>query len=288
MWLVYCLSSTVASGFISVFLRKCKNSDGTASILISVIANNFVFFIIGVSRGYLQTFDPSLLLKFFPIYALHLTGVVANVLCAKYARVSLTTPVKRVRSIVPLILSFFIFNERLTAAQLIVSFSLFGLSVLSCFVDRQDSGGKLSREEYFGIFLAFIYASFNGTSSFLTKIYVAEYHDPFIVSFYCAVLTIPTMLLYAVFTGQLNKLSFKYIDGKWWFIGYILSDVLVSILNRLSFVDGPISIMYVLQGSSIVVTTILSRVILKEKISFKKYLVITGIFILGVVLSFIS
>lgn len=289
MWLLYCLGSTIASGFIPIFLRKSSKSDSVSSALIATLSYNFLFLIVGLVTGnYIQTFSFGLVLKFFPIFALHITGAVANILCAKYARVTVTAPIKRVRSIMPLILSFFILNERLSAAQLITSFTLVALTVLSSLIDHRDSGGKLSREEYLGMFFAFIYASFNAISSFLTKLYVVEYNDPIIVSFYVSIMSIIAVFGYAISTKQLHKINFKYIDAKWWFVGFMAGDFITGLLNRLSFVGGPISIIYVLQGSSIVITTVCSKLILKEKITFNKYVIIGLITICGIALSFIS
>lgn len=288
MWLFYCMCSTIASGFLSVFLRKSKGSDGVASTLISNITYNTMFVIIGISRGYLKTFDPAMFIMAFPVFAFHITGFVANVLCARYARITVVTPVKRVRSIMPLILSYFFLHERLTAAQLIASFSLVGLTVISTMIDKKDNGGKFEKQEILGIILALVFSVCNAISSFLTKIYVVKLQDPFLLSFYTAILSITTMLTYAAFTGNLKKIDYKYIDGKWWFIGYMACEFLTALFNRLGYVDGPISIMYVLQSSAIVITTICSKVILGEKISFKKYVSIAAIFICSIALSFVA
>ena len=69
------------------------------------------------------------------------------------------------------------------------------------------------------------------------------------------------------------------------FVLQSLLDVSSSIFNRFALLDGNVSIVSVISTSSIIITILASRLILREKISWKKYLIILGIFICVLILS---
>ena len=68
----------------------------------------------------------------------------------------------------------------------------------------------------------------------------------------------------------------------------LLLDVSSSIFNRFALLDGNVSIVSIISTSSIVITILSSRFILKEKISWRKYLMILGIFICVLILAYIE
>lgn len=289
MWLVFTLGSTFCGGFIGVCLRKSKESDSVSSALLGPLAYNAAFIIIGLFRGYLGTFSWSLVWKFFPIFVLHLTSDIFIILSSRFARLSVTAPFGKVRTLLPLIYSYIFFHERLTVTQWSISIVLIVLAVLSTLVDRGDEDSKIKKGEYIGIIMTLIFSVCNATYSFMTKILIVEYNDPFIVYFYICSMSSIALLLYAVVTKQTSKLNFKEnIKEKPWFLGYIACNITAGILNKLSYVQGPISIIYILHDCGIVISTLASRFILHEKISKKKYIIIALIFVFGVMLSFAS
>ena len=81
-----------------------------------------------------------------------------------------------------------------------------------------------------------------------------------------------------LFCGVLeNIIDIRKINNKKYFILQSLLDVSSSIFNRFSLLDGNVSITSVINSSSIVITLIAARFILKEKLSWQKYIMIFGI-----------
>lgn len=289
MWLLYTSISAISAGFLSICVRKSKNSDGIATVLIGVMGYNLAFILIGLFRGLLSTFSWEYVKLFFPIFVLHITSDIFVALTPKFARITVTAPFGRLRAILPFIYSYIFFQERLSGQQIFFSSALIILSVLSTLVDKKSSGGKLERGDYIGIIMTLIMCFCNATYSFMVKVYVVQFNDPFIVHFYICSMSSIALVLFAAFTGQLEKFNFnKFIDGKAWFLGYILLNITSGVANKLSYVGGPISIITVLQGSSIIIQTLGARILLKEEVSNKKYIIIFLVFVCSVALSFFS
>ena len=138
------------------------------------------------------------------------------------------------------------------------------------------------------IMYSYGFVLFNGISNFLNKIYVTEYQNPLYVVFNYAVIIIIGLFIYCLFTKNWNYIDIRKINAKKFFILQALLDVSSSIFNRFALLDGNVSIISVITTSSIVVTILSSRFILKEKITYKKYLMILGIFICVLILSLIK
>ena len=96
------------------------------------------------------------------------------------------------------------------------------------------------------------------------------------------------MAVYFLITKQWNYLDIRKINAKRFFILQSLLDVLSSIFDRIALLNGNVSVISVISTSSIAITIIASRLILKEKITLKKYLMILGIFICVLTLAIIK
>ena len=57
-------------------------------------------------------------------------------------------------------------------------------------------------------------------------------------------------------------------------IGVEILETIISILNRFSLVTGDLSIITTITSCSIIITVLTSMIVFKEKISFKKWLII--------------
>ena len=100
-----------------------------------------------------------------------------------------------------------------------------------------------------------------------------------------AVIIIIGIMAYCLITQKWNYIDIRKVNGKRYFILQSLLDVSSSIFNRFALLDGNVSIISVISTSSIIITILASRFILKEKISWKKYLMMIGIFICVLILA---
>ena len=126
---------------------------------------------------------------------------------------------------------------------------------------------------------------FYGISDFINKIYITEYQSPLYVMFNYAIIIVIGIFAYCLITKNWNYIDISKINNKGYFVLQSLLDVSSSIFNRFALLDGNVSIVSVISTSSIIITILASRLILKEKISWKKYLMILGIFMCVLVLS---
>lgn len=153
---------------------------------------------------------------------------------------------------------------------------------------KKDSTTIDKKLERKSIIYAYGYVLFNGISKILNKVYVTEFKDPLFVVFGYAIITIIGILIYCIVTKKWEYLDIRSINGKRYFLMQSLTDAISSIFTRFSMVDGNVSVISVINTSSIVITVLASRFILKEKISWKKYLMILGIFICVLILALIK
>ena len=164
----------------------------------------------------------------------------------------------------------------------------FILIILSIIIAKSENNKSINNKnsERKAVLYSWGFVFFNGTSSFLNKIYVADYQNPLYVVFTFAIVSVIGVLIYCLLTKQWNYIDIRKINNKKYFILQSLLDVSSSIFNRFSLLDGNVSITSVINSSSIVITLIAARFILKEKLSWQKYLMIFGmticVFILAI------
>lgn len=95
-------------------------------------------------------------------------------------------------------------------------------------------------------------------------------------------------MIYCLITKQWNYIDIRRLNTKKFFILQSLLDAASSIFDKISLLDGNVSVISVISTSSIAITIMASRFILKEKITLKKYLMILGIFICVLILALIK
>lgn len=179
-----------------------------------------------------------------------------------------------------------VLKEDCTLLQLIISIVLVILSIL---VSKNNNKEKIDKKlEQKAIIYSYGFVLFNGISNFINKIYVTKYQDPLYVVFNYAVIIIIGIFTYCLITKQWNYIDIRKIDAKIYFILQSVLDVSSSIFDRFALLDGKVSVISIISTSSIVITIIASRIILKEKITLKKYMMMLGIFMCVLILTVIK
>jgi len=105
------------------------------------------------------------------------------------------------------------------------------------------------------------------------------------VLFNYAVIMVVGILIYCLFTKKWNYIDIRKINSKRYFILQSILDAFSVIFLSLALVNGNVSTVSVIGTSSIIITILASRFILKEKISWKKYSVISAVFVCVLILS---
>lgn len=277
MWLYWCLLSTIISGFTSIALKKCSNNDSKQIAIAGLLLYHLLMIIVSLIAypKFLTQLNIIDFVKMLPGILLQSAGFYCAIASVKYGKISITSSIKRARVVITFLLGIIILKENCTILQLIFSIILIILSIIIAKSKNNESVNKSSERK--AVLYSWGFVFFNGTSSFLNKIYVADYQNPLYVVFTFAAATVIGVLIYCLLTKQWNYIDIRKINNKKYFILQSLLDVSSSIFNRFSLLDGNVSITSVINSSSIVITLIAARFILKEKLSWQKYIMIFGI-----------
>lgn len=290
MWLYYCLLSTVIWGFVAIAIKKCSNNEPKriaimgmliyhcAMVLVSLVINPQIIISLNISD----------MIKLLPGIIIQSIGFYCSISAIKYGKVAITSSIQRTQVIVTFLLGILILKEKFTILQLIVSGVLVTLSIMIA-RDKKDDKEKINKKaKQKAIIYSWGVVLFYGISDFINKIYITEFQSSLYVMFNYAVIIIVGIIAYCLITKKWNYIDIRKINNKGYFILQSLLDVSSSIFNRFALLDGNVSIVSVISTSSIIITILASRFILKEKISWKKYLMILGILICVLILALMN
>ena len=290
MWLYWCLLSTIIGGFTAVALKKCSNNDPKRIALMGLLSYHLIMIAVSMITNpeFITKLNIVDMINMLPGILMQSIGFYCMISATKYGKVAITSSISKAKVVVTFLLGIIILKENCTLLQLFVSTILVILSIMVA-KNKTDTKKQIDKKlEQKAIMYSYGFVLFNGISNFLNKIYVTEYHNPMYVVFNYAVIIIIGLFIYCLFTKNWNYLDIRKINAKKFFVLQALLDASSSIFNRFALLDGNVSIISVITASSIVVTILSSRFILKEKITYRKYLMILGIFICVLILSLIK
>ena len=290
MWLYWCLLSTIISGFTSVALKKCSNNEPKRIALMGLLSYHLIMIVVSMITNpeFITKLNIVDMINMLPGILMQSIGFYCMISATKYGKVAITSSISKVKVVITFLLGIIVLKENCTLLQLFVSTILVILSIMVA-KNKTDSKNQIDKKlEQKAIMYSYGFVLFNGISNFLNKIYVTEYQNPMYVVFNYAVIIIIGLFIYCLFTKNWNYLDIRKINAKKFFVLQALLDASSSIFNGFALLDGNVSIISVITTSSIVVTILSSRFILKEKITYKKYLMILGIFICVLILSLIK
>ena len=281
MWLYYCILSTIIWGFVAIAIKKCSNNEPKriANTVILMYNSIILIFNIIINPEILSKITIIDIIKMLPGIAIQSLGFYCSISAIKYSKVAVTTAIQKAQVIVTFALGVIVLQENCTILQFILSAILVILSIMVAKNKDNDKERVDKKIKQKAILYSYGVVIFYGISDFINKIYVTEYQDPLYVMFNYAVIIIMGILIYCILMKKWEYIDIRKINSKKYFILQSLLDVSSSIFDRFALIDGDVSVISVISTSSIVVTMLASRFILKEKISWKKYLMITGILI---------
>lgn len=288
MWLYWCLLSTVISGFTSIAMKKCSNNEPKRIAIMGLLFYHSIMILVSLiaSSEFITKLNIVDMMKMLPGIIMQSVGFYCMISATKYGKVAITSSIQKTKVVVTFLLGLIILKENCTILQLAISIVLVILSIMVA--KNKEDKEKIDRKlEQRTIMYSYGFVIFNGISNFINKIYVAEYQSPLYVVFNYAVIIIIGIFAYCLITKQWNYIDIRKINSKRYFMLQSILDASSSIFDRFALLDGNVSIVSVISTSSIIITILASRLILKEKISWKKYLMILGIFICVLMLVYI-
>ncbi len=290
MWLYWCLLSTIISGFVAIALKKCSNNEPKRIVLMGLLSYHLIMIVVSLITNpeFITRINVIDMINMLPGILMQSMGFYCMFSATKYGKVAITSSITKARVVVTFLLGIIILKENCTLLQLLVSIILVVLSIMVA-KNKNDIKSKIDKKlEQRAIMYSYGFVLFNGISSFFNKIYVTEYQNPMYVVFNYAVIIIIGLFIYCLLTRNWNYLDIRKINAKKFFLLQGLLDASSSIFDRFALLDGNVSIISVISTSSIIVTVLASRFILKEKVTLKKYLMILGIFICVLILALIK
>lgn len=290
MWLYWCLLSTIISGFVAIALKKCSNNEPKRIALMGLLSYHLIMIVVSLITNpeFITRINVIDMVNMLPGILMQSMGFYCMISATKYGKVAITSSITKARVVVTFLLGIIILKENCTLLQLLVSIILVVLSIMVA-KNKNDIRNKIDKKlEQKAIMYSYGFVLFNGISSFFNKIYVTEYQNPMYVVFNYAVIIIIGLFIYCLLTRNWNYLDIRKINAKRFFLLQGLLDASSSIFDRFALLDGNVSIISVISTSSIIVTVLASRFILKEKVTLKKYLMILGIFICVLILALIK
>lgn len=275
MWVFLCLLSAITSGFASIIMKKCsKNNNAKSIALIGLFSSNILYIIVSILfTDVLTNFNITSFLQIAPLTICQMIGYICGILSVKYASVSTVIPIRKCNTIVTLILGILILHESIPILKLIISLILIILTILIVKEDK-ITNDKDSKK---GILFAWLFVLFNGVSSMLNKFYINIFINPLVVTFYYSLFGVTIVTIYCFFTKSWKYISLRKLNKVYVLFCYILFDFVSNLSYRFCLMDGQVSLAQPIHSSSIIITVIGSYFILKEKISRRKWLMISGV-----------
>lgn len=283
MWLLFVIINMFINGFLDIIEKKGSNKQP----LHFWVQANLLYGIFNIILGIL--FMPSILTKFnfstmiltFPITFLSALGYYCSVKAFQYSSVSSVSPILHSKIVLVLILSVIFINDKLSSTQLILIFLLLIFNILL----NKDKKSQKSKK---GILFALGFLFSNGLATFLNKIIINLVPDPISITFYIGITTIISIIIMVIFIRKFELLNIKQFKNKKYAILMESLEVVAMLLLRYAMIDGNVVIITAMTSSSIIIALILSKLIFKEKIDFKKWIIIIVIVICLALLSVVS
>lgn len=298
MWFLFALLTTIAWGSADLFYKKGSDSNDKYSHIKTVIMVGLVMGIHGLwymlSEGI--QFSPFQLIYYFPVSLCYILSMTLGYIGLRYIELSISSPIQNSSGAVSAILLFLFFRQNLglleVLAIIIVSTGVFALAVLEKKKETEElalQNAEIDPKYQIG-FLAIgfpiLYCIIDGLGTFADGIYLDELsliseNDALLAYeftfFICAVIA---YLYYAL----IKKEKFSFIRERDKGFAAIFETIgqffYVFAISENAIITAPLISAYS------VISIILSRIFLKEKLTKKQYLiifyVIIGIILLGI------
>ena len=294
MWILCTLITFISWGMVSVFYKITNKVDENThlktGILVGIIMGihaTIYMFYKGLSIDFIDV------LKYLPISILYIASMIIGYRGLKYIELSISSPVQNSSGVITALLFVFFFKEHYNLPFYIAVILIFiGIIVLS--IDEVKEGKKkrkdfkkkngLKKLFFLGIMFPLFYALFDGVGTFLDGIYLDKLE---IIEESSALISYEyTFLIYGLITYfYLRKKSPGVkIFNEWNLIAAAMCEMIGQVFYVFSMAENA-TIAAPIIGSYCVLTMLLSRIFLKEKLSKVEYagifLVLIGVIILA-------
>ena len=298
MWFIFALFTTLAWGSADLFYKKGSDSNDKFSHLKIVIMVGLVMGIHGL--WYMLSndinFSPVQLIRYFPVSLCYISSMTIGYIGLRYIELSISSPVQNSSGAITAILLFIFFKQDLgwleILAIVIISTGVFALAVLEQKKEREERVIKKLKINpkyqigFLAILFPILYCIIDGLGTFADAIYLDEMtliseNDALLAYeftfFLCAVIAF-------IYCTVIKKQKFNLIKER--NKGYAAIFETIGQFFYVFAMSGSAIIAAPLISAYSIVSVLLSRIFLKEKLTKKQYVVISyvliGIILLGI------
>lgn len=298
MWFIFALITTFAWGSADLFYKKGSNPNDNFSHIKIVI---MVGLIMGLHGFYYMisnhiSFSPFQLVRYFPVSFFYILSMTIGYVGLRYIELSISSPIQNSSSAVTAILLLIFFQQNLSWLEItgimIISIGVFSLAL----IEKKKEDAKLIiqnvdidkkyRTSFLAIMFPILYCVFDGLGTFADAIYLDEWkliteNDALLAYeftfFLCGLIGLFYLTL-------IKKEKFSFIKERE--KGYAAIFETAGQFFYVFAMSGNSVIAAPLVASYSIVSVILSRIFIKEKLTKKQYIVILfvllGIILLGI------
>ena len=292
--MVYSLLSFLTWGIADLFYKKGnveekKYNDIKTGIIVGIVMGIYatVYLIIKhVQRNILE------IIKYLPVSLCYISSMVIGYKGLKYIELSLSSPIQNTSGVITSLLLILIFKETLPTiayfAFILIFISIFAIYMMEQKEERKfDVGTKKKKITLLAIILPIIYCILDGLGTFLDALYLDKFEliseDSALIAYeYTFLIFAIICLIYLKIKKerfQIHKEKNKLLAASFETIGQFFYVFAMADNSTISAT---------IVGSYCVLSMLLSRIFLKEKLTVKKYIAIFSTIIGIIILSFLD
>lgn len=286
MWFLYAIASFLLWGAADLFYKKGnmdsdEDSHYKTGIAVGIIMGLHATLYLIIKQPTVNFID---LIKYFPVSFCYIASMIISYKGLKYLELSIASPIENGGGVITALLVILFFHEKLLELEWF-GILLIGLGVL-CLSQLEKKKVNLKKVSILLIIFPLLYALLDGIGTFLDSVYLDKLElvseDSALICYEYTFLIYAVILLLIFKFKKRQKITIKNEKDK--IVAAILETAgqffYVFAMASHSVITAPIV------GSYSIVSILLSRIFLKEKLSRHKYvaiiIIILGIIFLGI------
>ena len=293
MWFLFTLITFFCWGIADLFYKlgnKEEYSHIKTSIIVGLVMGLHAIIYILVKHVSLNIMD---LIKYLPVSFFYISSMVIGYKGLRYIELSISSPIQNTSGVISSLLLVIFFKEVLNLPTIIAFILIFiGILILSLIEVKESKKERLeykknnSKKKFVFLLILFplFYCLLDGIGTFLDGVYLDKLEliseDTALVAYEF------TFLIYGIVSYIYLKI--KHVPLKLFQEKYKISAAIFETAGQFFYVfamSGNATVSCTVIGSYCILSLLLSRIFLKEKLSWKEYfaifLVISGIVILS-------
>jgi len=292
MWFIYAIITLLFWAFADLFYKKGASENDKYShlktgIMVGLVMGIYATLYIFVKGINFNFFD---IIKYLPVSFFYIASMIIGYKGLRYLELSISSPIQNSSGVITSLLLLIIFKERLGILDIIgISVIFIGVIVLSIIEKNNKEGKKIDNKKIVGLFVLIfpiLYCILDGMGTFLDAVYLDKLH---LISEDAALIAYEyTFFIY----GLILFIYLKFIKKEKFTIKKEKDRLGASIFETIGqffyvfAVSSNSTLSIPIIASYSIVSILLARIFLKEKLNKSEYIaifiVLLGILILGI------